>query len=695
MKMNFSFRTKLQLLIGGFSALALLAFSTMAIRGHYALDNEKMNLSSAAVDGLIDKVDRNLFERYGDVQAFALSEPARSMDAKRITAFMNDMIPAYAPIYDIMMVVDPKGKVVATNTNDKNGKELKADPLYDKDYSSAEWFKKAINGEIKAGTALIEDLHIDSDIAPLVGTDGKVMNFTAPIVDKKSGKILGVWTNRVSWKDVVENIYKEELQKITKGRISKVFPFLISANGTYLIHPNPDMIFKEAKGLDLNPGVIKHEDTFEDFSGIVFQATADSKGYSIYPGIKWKAILEIPETDSARSFNKALGIFAAIFLIGFNFFLMWFTNKSSLTLEAVLESLTQRFQSINQVCGEFKIYSSKLAEATTQQAAAIEETVASMEEMTSMISQTATNSSSSLDISSQGLEEANKGREVIVKMTNSMGEIQASNSQLQDIVKLIEEIQNKTKVINDIVFETRLLAFNASIEAARAGVHGKGFAVVAEEVGKLASMSGKAADEIRNLLETSTSRVGKVVSSTSERVSQAQGISSDCESTFNSVGSYLDRISNAVKSIASATKEQEVGVRQTNKAMQEMDRATQSTAQSADFLERQSQVLSSNAEELNKNIGILESFVHGAKTSLNTKTFKNNSSSSHQTQNNSKVEEFISKKSQSHSTKQSSHSTPAVKTSTLTEKTIPESQPETSSSSNVVTRGDSRWRKVA
>ena len=72
---------------------------------------------------------------------------------------------------------------------------------------------------------------------------------------------------------------------------------------------------------------------------------------------------------------------------------------------------------------------------------------------------------------------------------------------------LISEIGNKTKVINDIVFQTKLLSFNASVEAARAGEHGKGFSVVAEEVGNLAHMSGNSAKEITQLLESSINRV--------------------------------------------------------------------------------------------------------------------------------------------------------------------------------------------
>jgi methyl-accepting chemotaxis protein len=92
-----------------------------------------------------------------------------------------------------------------------------------------------------------------------------------------------------------------------------------------------------------------------------------------------------------------------------------------------------------------------------------------------------------------------------------------TNENMADIVKSIAEIKTKTNVINDIVFQTKLLSFNASVEAARAGEHGKGFAVVAEEVGALAAMSGNASKEIAQLLDGSLSRVTVLADETKQR----------------------------------------------------------------------------------------------------------------------------------------------------------------------------------
>ena len=71
-----------------------------------------------------------------------------------------------------------------------------------------------------------------------------------------------------------------------------------------------------------------------------------------------------------------------------------------------------------------------------------------------------------------------------------------TSSTLNDVLEAFNMIEAKTKVINEIAFQTKLLSFNASVEAARAGESGKGFSVVAEEVGKLASSVDVSAKEM-------------------------------------------------------------------------------------------------------------------------------------------------------------------------------------------------------
>lgn len=189
----------------------------------------------------------------------------------------------------------------------------------------------------------------------------------------------------------------------------------------------------------------------------------------------------------------------------------------SKNIQGTIESLTSATHSVTSAVTIIQDSSEQLSQATIQQSAAIEQTVSSMEEIAAMISQTSKFSDESQRVASDGAAEARLGTERTNRMSQAMAEITTNAESLQRIVGLINDIQAKTKVINDIVFETRLLSFNASIEAARAGVHGKGFAVVAEEVGKLATMSGKAADEIRQLLENSTREVSLVVRRNEDR----------------------------------------------------------------------------------------------------------------------------------------------------------------------------------
>jgi len=190
-------------------------------------------------------------------------------------------------------------------------------------------------------------------------------------------------------------------------------------------------------------------------------------------------------------------------------------------------------------------------------------------------------------------------------MELSMAAIESSNSQLQQVEEIINGIKIKTQVINDIVFKTQLLSFNASIEAARAGQYGRGFAVVAEEVGNLAQLSGKASKEIDILIHDSQKRVGKIIASVQEKVVDGKTVAQNALKHFEEIAGQVVVISEKVKNVGEATLEQEGGIDQTTRAMEEMDKSAGRNKIAADQilkLVEQSRIVGKRIEEVSKNI---------------------------------------------------------------------------------------------
>jgi methyl-accepting chemotaxis protein len=219
--------------------------------------------------------------------------------------------------------------------------------------------------------------------------------------------------------------------------------------------------------------------------------------------------------------------------------------------------------------------------ATGEQAAGVQETMSSMSEMNAMIAKTLELASQTQSLSSELDQQSKAGTGVMHGMVSSMESIKKSNEELKKMVQIINDISTKTNVINDIVFKTQLLSVNASIEAARAGEHGKGFAVVAEEVGNLALVSGKAAEEIREMLAKSQSHVQEIVAMTSDRVAEGERVSQNAMKSFEEISGGINRIQNYAQSVSEATNQQQEGITQITVAMNQMDRASQQNSEMA------------------------------------------------------------------------------------------------------------------
>ena len=180
----------------------------------------------------------------------------------------------------------------------------------------------------------------------------------------------------------------------------------------------------------------------------------------------------------------------------------------------ILNDLDGVAEDLERVSGITAENSTKISHAVHDQGETIRTTVSAMDEISSMVEANLNAARESQKVVEDSIQAARNGRNEIAEMAEQIRalaeqaeqtavDLTDSNVQLQEITKIIGSVGARTKVINEIVFKTELLSFNASVEAARAGTHGQGFAVVATEVGNLARMSGQAADEIGENVEAS------------------------------------------------------------------------------------------------------------------------------------------------------------------------------------------------
>jgi methyl-accepting chemotaxis protein len=279
----------------------------------------------------------------------------------------------------------------------------------------------------------------------------------------------------------------------------------------------------------------------------------------------------------------------------------------------------------------------QLSSSTSSQATAIRECSSTLDEITTMANSMVENVLQSAVRAKDCLTQANEGRNAANEVVQAVGEIDSSNRQmleklgqsndrLTEISQIIQTITEQTKVINDIVFQTRLLSFNASVEAARAGENGRGFAVVAEEVGNLAVMSGKAAKDIEELLQKSVSKVGEIVHENKEvaatsaeltkrKIDAGVNIAVHCKEVFNGVAKNVEEVVKLMNDVTHASEEQKLGIRNMSSAMNVIDKAVQENALTAANSAQYSDYLASDADQLNTTVQNLNVVLLGTKSS--------------------------------------------------------------------------------
>ena len=201
-----------------------------------------------------------------------------------------------------------------------------------------------------------------------------------------------------------------------------------------------------------------------------------------------------------------------------------------------------------------------LSQGTTEQASSVEKLVATLNTLSEQVTQTAGKSRDTNNLILETVKEVDDSNTKMNAMMNAMTKINTCSSEIEKIIKTIE----------DIAFQTNILALNAAVEAARAGESGKGFAVVADEVRSLASRSADAAKDTIVLINNSITAV-----------TEGNQIAEDTQKSLLTVVTSAQQIENNMSQITKASDIQAEELRQVTMEIDQISSVVQTNSATA------------------------------------------------------------------------------------------------------------------
>lgn len=466
--------------------------------------------------------------------------------------------------------------------------------------------------------------------------DGEKLVLTSPTVPiLLDGKFLGIVSVDITLNTVIDLV--NSIRPYDVG-----YAILVDSVGSVISHPDKAAVMKPLANASILENVKKsvadkkmldfelseNGETFHYITTPIPLGNSD-KAWSLIVVVPMSKVLE--GSKSLAKIQVTLSVIA-ILIISLIIFMMAQSIAKPLTVAA--EEIDQTGDMLLENSNKLKVVSEKLSSSSTEQSAALVETATAMDEINAMVQANTSSAKRGKEASEHSSKSAHDGKEATEDMIKAIQTIREatnkisdqtnrSNAEIQEIINIFNAIADKTKVINDIVFQTKLLSFNASVEAARAGEQGKGFAVVAEEVGKLAEMSGTSSQEISELLSRSSQKVEEIISknkeSSSVLIAEAESRVDAGISTAEKCADVLDKIlinsaevAGLVDEIYSASQQQASGILQVSKAISELEVAAQENSNMATEASQSSQIINIKSDELKVVSSKLSTVIRGS-----------------------------------------------------------------------------------
>lgn len=673
---HWSVATKQVALFCLFGLIPMLGIGFIAINAAGDLEDKAGQRFQETAVSLADKIDRSLFERYGDAQVFGLNEGlqrvARWYDPtsdNAISTLMDGYVAKYG-IYSLTILVDTSGDVVAVNQHDAQGNPINYDFIFKKNYKDAPWFQALVaqeyttsmpftaeGNDVSTGT-FIEDLHVDPDVKEAYpGNDGLTIAFSAPVYND-IGEVIAYWSNRTKF-SLVEEMFTQAYQGLKEAGFPGSELTLLDGEGRIIIDYDPTKHGTEDVVHDMEQ-VILQLNLAEKGVAVAQKAVAGETGsmYSLharkqieqaagfthlqgalgYPGMNWSVLVRVPKDEAVAEATAIqwkvmmTGLICLAVIVPFG---LWIGRRqarglievSNVAQVAAQGDLTQRVPTrtkdelgtLANAMNEMFDNVGKVVNEVRQAAEHVTQASGEISQGNEDLSQRTSQQASSLEETSASMEQ----------MTSTVKQNADNAKQANQLAMAAREVAEKggavtskaVEAMNEINKSSKKIAdiINVIDEIAfQTNLLALNAAVEAARAGEQGRGFAVVASEVRNLAQRSATAAKEIkdhIQESVQRVEEGSGLVGKSGKTLDEIVTSVKRVTDLMSEMSAASQEQASGIDQVNQAIMEMDHSTQQNAALVEEAASSAQSMSQQAAALQQQVQFFK-LTHGRQESM-------------------------------------------------------------------------------
>jgi methyl-accepting chemotaxis protein len=469
----------------------------------------------------LDAIDRNIFERYGDVQAFVVNGVINDQESwykpdreNTIAAAMNQYVALYG-VYDLCLLVDAQGKVIAVNSMDATGRPLQTASLYERSFAEASWFKACMSGTIPNNGSLsgtfVEDVHIDPLVRSIRGDDSLALGFSAPVRDA-NGKTIAVWKNFANF-GFIEQMVLDSYAALKQVGLPSTELTLLDESGRIIVDCDPSA---RHEAISRDPEVLLRLNLAEKGVEAAKLAVAGQTGTNIamharknisqlagftksdgamgFGGMGWSMLVRTPESEAfagVATLRNIMIVVSALTALAVGGVIGWLTS-------VVLRPLVIVTERMRDIAGSKGDLTAKLPEDSSDEIGVLSKAfnafLDKMREIVMSIAQVAEQVSAAGTQLSATMEQTSAG-------TKRQGEESARiASAVEEMVATVTEVTRQAESAQDAANRSRT----------DAGEGGRVVESTIAEIGTIATSVKSSVDAVTSL-GAKSSRIGQII----------------------------------------------------------------------------------------------------------------------------------------------------------------------------------------